>query len=287
MPLTPHAFRPNPKRLRERSDVTLCIAAACCETTRDKPRIVLCADHKVGTWAAQAEIGFKFSWVTRNWPALVAGDLARTEELTATFATALDGKTLNRYNVFDHMKAAGHAFREKLADELVRQKLSVSYEYLRQNRGKFPSATVYEIYTQISNIDSGAELIAAGFLNNRPALFVVEKDCSVSHRQHFAAIGTGAYIAEPALYQRRQSKTKSLSDTLYHVYEAKRLGEIAEAVGKMTSIAVISPPAKEGEAIDDKWVGESGFDFLGEKYRELGPKPVPDMDFLDEYFTTF
>jgi hypothetical protein len=175
---------------------------------------VLCSDHKVGSWAAQAEIGFKFSWAARNWPALVAGDLARTDELIATCQKTLreftNEQELNDNNVFDAMKMCGHIFREKLVDELVRKKLSISYEYLRQNKGKFPAATVYETFTEIGQIDSEAEIIVTGFIQGKAYLFVIERDCLVHNRQQFAAIGTGAQIAEPALFQRKQRSIESL-----------------------------------------------------------------------------
>jgi hypothetical protein len=257
--------------------MTLCIAAVCAEG--EETRLVLCSDHKIGTWAAQAEIGFKFSWIARNWPALVSGDLSMTAELVATLMGTLDSSSFTRYNVFDLIKAGANAFREKLADNIVRTKLSVSYDYLRQNRSKFPSQTVYEVYSQIAQIDSGAELIAAGFIKDRAYIFVIEKDCSVSYREHFAAIGTGAYIAEPALFQRKQRSVEDLEDTIYRVYEAKKLGQIAEGVGEQTTIAIISasPTPDHTEPIGVRWVTSDGFKFLDAKYKEYGLRAISNV----------
>jgi|SRR5882762_409560 len=266
--------------------MTLCIAAVC-RHEKGGPAIVLCSDHKIGTYAAQAEIGFKFSWATRNWPTLIAGDVARTDELIATCQQTLGefqaAKELDRNNVFDAMKACGYAFREKLADELVRKKLSVSYEYLRQNKGKFPSATVYETYTQIGQIDSEAEIIVAGFIEETAYLFVVQRDCTVYNRQLFAAIGTGATIAEPALFQRKQRRVESIDVTLCNVYEAKRLGEIADGVGERTTILVITPPSDPSEAIGMKKVNVEGMKYLDEVYKQFGQKPLSNIDFKPEF----
>jgi hypothetical protein len=265
--------------------MTLCIAAVC-RDEKNGPAIVLCSDHKIGSWAAQAEIGFKFSWATANWPTLIAGDLSRTEELIATFQQELNKfrsvEELNGHNVFDAMKSCGNTFREKLVEELVRKKLSVSYEYLRQNRGKFPPATVYETYTQIGSIDSEAEIIATGFIENKAYLIVVERDCTVSNRQHFASIGTGAQIAEPALFQRKQRHVESIPITIYNVYEAKRLGEIADGVGKKTTI-LIATPSQDPNDIDLKNVNTLGMEYLAEKYSEFGHKTLADMEFKPEF----
>jgi hypothetical protein len=281
--------RPRPfnrNRLPWVKSMTLCIAAVC-RSEDDKPVIVLCSDHKIGNWAAQAEIGFKFSWATRNWPSLIAGDVARTDELVATFQKNLrelrSVEELDKFNVFDAMKTCGYVFREKLVDELVRKKLSVSYEYLRQNKSKFPSATVYETYTQIGQIDSEAEMIAAGFIEGRAYLFVVERDCTVHNRKQFAAIGTGAQIAEPALFQRKQSDFHSIPLTIYNVYEAKKLGEIADGVGRKTSMLISSPRDNPGEDIDIKRVNDEGMAYLEQKYAEFGHKVVAGVEFKQEF----
>lgn len=266
--------------------MTLCIAAAT-RTGDGKPCIVLCADHMVGTWAAQAEIGFKYSWARNNWPALIAGDVSRTAELIAVCQSVLGAQELQESNVFDVMKSVGHAFKAKLADDLVRAKLSVSYEYLRQNRSKFPAATVYEIYTEISRIDSEAELIVAGFIKGHSYIFVFGRDCTVSLREHFAAIGTGAFVAEPSLFQRKQNAFVSLGNTLYNVYEAKRLGEIAEGVGKRTTLSMIMPSQKPGGALTSDLVLQKGKEFLEAKYTELSFKTSSDIELPDGSFKRY
>lgn len=264
--------------------MTLCIAAAA--RSEDKPCLILCADHKIGTLAAQAEIGFKFKWVRNGWPALIAGDLSRAEELVTTFKEHLVMMNFDEVNVFDAMKSAGETFRVKLVNELVQKKLSISYEDLQKNRAKFPPATVYEIYGQIGQVDSEAELIAAGFLDGKSYIFVVERDCTVSFREHFAAIGTGATIAEPALFQRGQHKWDSVVDTVYQVYEAKRLGEIADGVGKRTTEVIITPMGDETHGnVRIERMTDKGLEFLEGKYKELGLKPVPSLSFEDGFLS--
>lgn len=254
--------------------MTLCIASGC---RRDKENlIVLCADLKAGSWGARAEIGFKFRWEALNWPLLISGDMSRAAEIAKTFGAVLNGTKLNYINVLDAMKEAANIYREKLADEIVRRHLSVPYEYLKKNKSEFPESRVLETYTQISQMDSGAELIIAGFIDSEPFIFIMERDCAVSVRDNFACVGTGAYIAEPALYQRAQNRSLSLSRSLYHVYEAKRLGEIADGVGKYTVMMVISPQANGNLRYWD--VPEDVMNVLKDKYLEYGLKPTFDFE---------
>jgi hypothetical protein len=262
--------------------VTLCIAAACQDWDTKRAHFVFCADRKSGTPVAQAEISFKMRWIKYNWPAMIAGDLSRAEELICTFKDHLRGIDFQSANVFDSMREAGESFRRKLVDELVQKKLSVSYDYLRQNRSKFPAATVYEVYSTIGQTDSEVEMITAGILEDQVLIFVMDRSCSVSNREHFAAIGTGAPIAEPALYQRKQQKFLPVPDTIYRVYEAKKLGEIADAVGTKTD--TIDHVLLENGEMEIKRITTEGYTFLDSKYKELGLSPIPDMVFEGNFF---
>jgi hypothetical protein len=253
--------------------MTLCIAASCRHENTNM--IVLCADMKVGTWAAKAEIGYKLRWARLNWPAMISGEMSRAIDLVKTFNVHLNSIELNSWNVLDAMRYAGNIFREKLADEIVRRNLSVSYEYLKKNKSKFPPPKVLETYTQIGQLDSEAELIITGFVEGEPYIFVVERDCTVTQRENFACVGTGAYIAEPALYQRRQNRSATLARTIYHTYEAKRLGEIAEGVGEFTVMMAFAPPKN----IEIRYlpIEQDAMTFLEEKYKEYGLKSTLDF----------
>jgi hypothetical protein len=263
--------------------VTVCIAAACKEN--DESRIVICADRKIGTWMAGAEVGFKFKWATRNWPALVAGELRRAEELLATCESYLSTVNLNRQNVFDEIKKPILMQKEKLADEYVRGKFGFSYDHLRTHGKKeLPASLLYETFSAIKELELGCQLLIVGFLShgrvkNLPHLFVVERDFSVAHYSLFAAIGTGGVIAESALYQRKQTAHGPLEETLYKVFEAKSLSEISEGVGPSTDLAVLSPAPnptadKPHPFMGARFVNQQGLEILKETYQQCSLKPI-------------
>jgi hypothetical protein len=282
-PKPPQPFTLRKRLSGRRNAVTVCIAAACKENK--EPRIVLCADKKIGTWMAGAEVGFKFSWATRNWPALVAGELRRATEVLATYEDYLSSVNLDRKNVFDEIKKPVLLQKEKLADEYVRGKFGFSYEHLRKHGKKeLPASLLYETFSAIKDLELGCQLLIIGFLDhggnkNEPLIFVVERDFSVAHYPLFAAIGTGGVVAESALYQRKQSNYNELSETFYNVYEAKSLSEISEGVGPSTDMAVLYPatkPTKEEPKprIRSRFVNADGYQELAKMYKQCSLKAV-------------
>jgi hypothetical protein len=66
-----------------------------------------------------------------------------------------------------------------------------------------------------------------------------------------------------------------LEKSLYHTYEAKRLGEIAEGVAEYAVMIAIAPPKN----IEIRYlpIDKDGFDFLEEKYKEYGLKSTLDF----------
>lgn len=56
----------------------------------------------------------------------------------------------------------------------------------------------------------------------------------------FAAIGSGALHAGIKLSLSEQTPKKSLAETVYNVYEAKRAAEVSPGVGKMTDMTILS-----------------------------------------------
>jgi hypothetical protein len=271
-------IKPLPKRLLWRKPVTVCIAATCKENK--EPRIIICADKKIGTWVAGAEVGFKFSWATRNWPALIAGELRRAEELLATCSSYLSTVSLNWKNIFDEIKKPVLMQKEKLADEYVRGKFGFSYDHLRTHgKRELPASLLYETFSAIKDLELGCQLLIVGFLDhgahkNETHIFVVERDFSVAHHSPFAAIGTGGIVAEAALYQRKQLSHRKLGDTLYNVFEAKSLSEISEGVGPSTDMAVLSPAPNPTASIDSRFVNQVGFQALKQMYEQYSLKEV-------------
>jgi len=259
--------------------MTCCIAAAC--EMDDDPRIVLCSDLRVETPEAGAENELKFRWAAENWPALIAGDVARAEGLLQTYLEyRVQRQTvkLTDINILEEFKVPAQLQKRKMIDDYVKSQLGISYsDFLRKGKQALDPDVFRDMLYQIRSILLGCELIITGFTSDGARLLRVDQDCSVSWQQNFSVIGTGASIASAALFQREQSIDLSFEETIYNVYEAQRLAQIAPSVGEDLAINVIAPPKPKGGGIREFALTEDGESYLERQYRKYGLKPVKEI----------
>ncbi len=261
--------------------VTLCIAAACQD--RDKARIILCSDTKVEAGVAGAEIEDKLRCLVPGWPALLAGNLAKAEELVDFYTNYLNPRRLTEKNIIMEFKKPAYLFKRHLANEYTQKTLGLSYDqFLRIGKRVLPERQFERILEEIEYQTYGrlepesCSLLFCGFLKGDSYIFKVASDGTSVYVEHFEVIGVGAYVALPALYQRKHYYDVPLEQAIYHVYEAKKLGEIVPGVGKDTRIDIIGPNRQGRTKEQLKSVNADGMALLKERYKRLGLKPVPD-----------
>ena len=261
-------------------NLTVCIAAVCQQN--DEKRIVLCSDWK-GEIAnlAGSETTDKLRFLPQGWTALMADTLSRAEELVAAYKTHIRGlgSVADEYALFTEMKKPAQKHKEAMIDDYVRQTLGMSYSQFLAHATNIPPESAAKLLDGIANIKLGASLILAGFAETpdengdrerAPYLFVVQDNDAhedvVSVQDQYAVIGSGAYVAIPAINQRAQDDQKSLMETIYTLYEAKRLSQIVPGVGEDTSIDVMEPNGK-------LWsLSDAGYERCEDLFREIGPK---------------
>lgn len=235
--------------------MTVCIAAIC-QSDRD-PKIVLCTDWRQETYLARSDTADKLRTLPRGWVALIADTLNRAEELTALYESHLsDLKGFkDDAHLFSEIKKPAQEYKEILANEYISQTLGIGYQDFLNRAATLPDGFVTRRLEEVGAIKLGAALILAAFVavtdpvtkkrESQPYLFVV--DDQEGHQDvarvedNFAVIGAGSYVAIPALNQREIDGTQSLMETIYAVYEAKRLAEIVPGVGESTSLEVLGP----------------------------------------------
>ena len=261
--------------------MTICIAAVCQQDRDNKePRIVLCSDWKAETEFGGSETSDKLRTLPKGWVALFADTQSRAEELIAQYETHL--RTLSVIaddkQLFAEMKKPAQRQKEILANDYIQHTLGISYAQLVSPSLKLPDEVVTQRLGEVGRIKLRATLIIAGFAKGTetddpetdPYLFVVDDQDDhqdvVRVEENFAAIGSGAYVAIPALHQREHDFDKSLMETIYSVYEAKRLAEVVPGVGEATSLNVMYP---DGRLM--VW-SEALWDYCGNLFEKLGPK---------------
>jgi 20S proteasome alpha/beta subunit len=265
--------------------MTLCIAAAC--EHEEKPAVVLCSDWRGETDSAGAEIVDKFRWVKDGWPCLIAGSVSKADELVETYERHLEKKTLTRLTLVQELKIPLQQRKTEIANEYVQRILGISYsEFLRDGLRQLPQEFFQQTVNAIANLGLECDLIIAGCLQDESGdhlteIFRTDLWGNLFRENDFSSIGSGANVASAALFQREHTSSADLMTTLYHLYEAKRLGEVSPGVGTQTSLDVLFSDGTVRE------VTEECFKYLEKLYRRFGPRPVSSKlqfkaDFLDE-----
>jgi hypothetical protein len=274
--------------------MTICIAAICQQDeTNDEPRIVLCTDWNAEQGSAGSDTSDKMRELPNGWVALLAGSMPRAEELVAEYETHFRSmkQVEDDSALFAEMKKPARKQKEKLATEYIWQTMGVSYADLVSPNKKFPESIVEQRLNEVAQIKLGATIIIAGFSatdqgqdkrERVPYMFIVDGESSpedrVSVAENFAAIGSGSYVAIPAMHQREHDESKTLMETIYTVDEAKRLAQVVPGVGPTTSISVMYP-----DGTLKRW-SNALFDRLEYLYEKLGPTLEIKKKTAAEYF---
>ena len=285
---------PRPQRRYPYRSMTLCIAASAGADRIDlfsDNRIVLAFDRKIGSEYASAEIGHKMEWLNHGWAALYAGDVSIAQELIGIYTEHLahvPTHGLSEDAALESLRQPPLALKRRRGENYVQSSFGITYaDLLEPGRVQVPDDQRQQILNDISTTYQrvNCQLIIAGFINDRPKLFVFDGlqpngPSEFIKGEHFVAIGTGAGIAEANLFQRKHESRVPLGVALYHVYESKRLGQIASGVGEETMMVVLEP---NGDSVKALHVTESGLEFLDKQFKKFGPRR-PTIPTLPEAF---
>lgn len=136
--------------------------------------------------------------------------------------------------------------------------------------------------------DIECELILAGFVNAESHLFVVSGDGSVSFEDDFAAIGSGADLATAVLRFRKQHSRRSLPDTLYRLYEAKKFAQMEPNVGRRTYLDVLRPRGRDNNSkVAIQSLSKEGFKQLDAYYQQFGYQPIKNIAIVKKVFAKY
>lgn len=142
--------------------------------------------------------------------------------------------------VLEDLRERNQEVKKRRIEQLLRMKLGMSFDdFCTKGSQAIPAELYGATWREIEALRLECEIIVAGFVDKKhPALYSYDDQNEMQLSDHFVAIGSGAWIAKAALYQRRCRETAPLEEVLYCVYEAKKLSEIAPGVGRATNIGV-------------------------------------------------
>jgi len=275
--------------------MTLCLAALSIGS-RTPPRdiqfaLVTVTDERIETDVAGGNFGNKKKPIAHpgEWQALWAGGEAEADDLANTLKKVLQPETFTFQNIVHKLSEAAATHKKKLTERHVSLKLGISFERFLTHGEREVSADVRnQLWYEIRHLDFGCEMLVSGFGNGMPLVFKIDNEGTVTRVEHFAAIGTGASVAEAVLYQRKQQVTTELNQTLYNVYEAFRMAsQIAPAVSGGPHIWLSEHEILNRAEIVEQFVTQSGLKVLERWFKKYGPKEAKNIPVLtdDNLFT--
>jgi hypothetical protein len=256
---------------REVKDMTLCIAALA-EVQTSSPKIVLCTDFKVSCDEFASESEFKARVLSPQLVGLQADSPGRAKELCLLYQDYLEREVLKPRLVAKQLNEPLVEFKSFLADRYVGRCWGLKWQdFLGNGERWFGAEEFAREKNIIANHPLRVQMTIAGFIGLYPILLEV-RDGELGWKTTCSVIGSGSYIAEPALHARNQTSAELLGRTLYNVYEAKKLSESSPYVGKQTGMYVLSP--RDESSINFQPVSVTGMMALQALFDKFGPKPI-------------
>ena len=260
--------------------MTVCIAAAA-ETEEGQRALVLCTDRRVGGALGSAETGLKSRYITKGWRLLTSGDEHEIMALDKLYTQRFRQINATKpENLDESMRWPVNERKRQLASEFIRARFATSLEDFQQHaKQRLPDDIFHEAIRAIGDIRTEADVVMAGFSDEYSAeIYECCGDGKVRIHEDFAVIGEGALIATSSLLRRRQDYVTTLNDTLFNVFEAKRLSEAVGSVGRGTSLSVLYPDGTH------KYVSSAARTELNVHYKKYGPQSYQSIQFEGEVF---
>ena len=253
--------------------MTLCVAAKC--LYQDQQALLMASDWKIEDYVSGSETAHKQGTFPDGWHFMYAGTQARAIELVLSIREHLEqNPLLPPRHISPTLKEAIRKHREKLVDEYIHSQIARSYEWLlNEGRDALPAEYFSQLINSVSSVRLDAQLIICGFYEGDAIIFLIDESGGepiARPIENFAAIGSGSIIAQSALHHRVHRMETPLKMALYHVYEAKRLGESAPGVGSQTTMTILLADGRNG------WLTEWGTLFMQNCYKQYAPKVLEE-----------
>lgn len=264
--------------------MTICIAAIC----DDGQRIVVAAD-RMFTSPAPMNMEFeteekKIEGMAPNCVALLSGNSGYGTEVLLDVAHKVGGN--QSPSISDVARWATEAYiaiRARKAEEThVVSSLGSDFSAFRSKGGTLPGylqpqpAIYQQLVMFMNQFNMGLEILVSGIDSTGAHLAVVVHPGSHVwlDKLGYGAIGSGLMHALGRLHLAGQTRHRSLAETLFSVYDAKKAAEVAPGVGKETDVHVIDKDKGHREFT------KAELDALENIRIETGKKLAPNLDSL-------
>jgi hypothetical protein len=166
-----------------------------------------------------------------------------------------------------------------LTEEYIQRRFAFSHDdFIKVGKDRLPPEVFYDANQKVGLIELNADFILAGFIDGAAEIYYTDSGGTARAASYFAVVGEGEYVAASALLRREQDDWKSLENTLYNVFEAKRLAESIGSIGRRTYLNVIS---SDGRSRLTSFAMDEVLEKLFKKY---GPQNIPRVSKFDSVY---
>ena len=246
------------------------VMSVCIAMKRDLfgAEVVACCDRQISTDYISSETGFKVRPLNNYWIALQAGVDPITDEVLDLFGDSMPD--VDDLNPIEALRVPLRQWRRRLAEAYIHQQHAISFDEFYDAKWmdtEIWSETQREIGRRYETQKKDVQLVLIGQVGMQLNLYSVI-DGEISECKQIAVTGTGYAVAEAALYWRLDhDMERTLEQTVYAVYEAKKLSEMSPYVGEKSVMSILT-------------AGQHGIGYsrvnqkaLAKQFQRFGPKP--------------
>lgn len=263
--------------------MTLCIAARCYDDDIPHPTqlpLRYALDIAITSYDTHQVAGNikednarKVTVLSPHWCALIAGELPQGHALARAIGREIAKEQHpDELTLSDRIRAGAKGY---LLRKFISDRFAVSYDDIFAPEKRVPKNVRDRILSAASAFSKSSafpnqELIFIGWVHNRFVLYLYHNGM-VYPDDNYLAIGSGYEHANMMLAMGGQRAFMGLSDALYRVYEAQRIGSAAHAVGLHAIMSVLRYDVRQDSVVSlDVYAREGGF--LDKTFQDMMPK---------------
>jgi hypothetical protein len=263
--------------------MTLCIAARCIDDEIPRPAdlplryAVDCAITSYDTHKYAGNVkednARKIAVLSPHWCALVGGDLPQGHALARAIGREIIKETQpDELTLADRIRAGAKGY---LLRKFIAERFGVTYDDIFDPKKRVPKNVRDRILASASVFAETSpypvqQLVFIGWVRNRFTLHLYH-DGQVFADDNYLTIGTGFEHANMMLAMGGQRSFMGLSDAVYRVYEAQRIGTAAHAVGLHAEMSVLRYDVRQDSIASVEIYAREG-DFLDKTFHDMMPK---------------
>ena len=223
--------------------MTICIATSCA----DGRAVVVASDRMLSAPFLTVEFDHqdtKIDQIDKNCVALSSGDALCVQDiLIGGLGAASHFQNPAIITLAEQIKHQFCEIRKQRVNEVILGPRGIDFDSFYQGGmiARFPQDLAMLLDSQVQMHALGTTLLVAGVDDSGAHIYCIDDPGKIAcfDRVGYHAIGSGHRHAVLKLVDLRQHQSTSINETIFNVFCAKRVAELAPGVGQATSMKVV------------------------------------------------